>query len=71
VRPDALGLGSDGSRMLARTLYDTPPGDSTEVITKTGETLEAVNATGRTIDAGRFVAVSNDHPHRITHEVER
>lgn len=57
--------------MLARTLYDMPPGDSAEVLLKTGNTLEAVNATGRTIDAGRFVAVSEDHPHRITHEVQR
>jgi hypothetical protein len=57
--------------MLAKTLHDTEPGDEVEVLLETGNTLEAVNVTNRTIPAGRFIAVTNDHPHRITHEVER
>lgn len=55
--------------MLAKTLHDSLPGETTHVIVGTGNTLEAVNTTGREIPAGRFVAVTNDHPHKITHEV--
>ncbi len=55
--------------MLARTLTDIDPGETTEVLLKTGDTLEARNATRRTIPAGRFVAVSESHPHTITHDL--